>query len=148
MDGGPMHDYVAKLYGLDPKMQLLEAIRHFSRDTMLRHPRAISPDALPDLVTFADIKNPASVMPVDPNDLSATLGPGVKWHKITLEIVSPGLWPLTLFGITGEPLTNGIEKKLPWFAGHKGTLGGGPSYLDERATFQDNLKKWNFRMGM
>lgn len=117
---------------------------------MLRHPRAISPDALPDLVTFADINNPASVLPVDPNDLSATLGPGVKWHKITLEIVSPGLWPFNLIGITGEPLTTGIEKKLPWIPEFHDKMfdGSRVRYSDERGGFSNSLSTWSLRMGM
>jgi hypothetical protein len=37
------------------------------------------------LVTFADTNDPTSVMLVDPNNLSATLGPGVSWRSMTLE---------------------------------------------------------------
>jgi hypothetical protein len=37
------------------------------------------------LVTFADTNDPKSVMLVDPNNLSATLGPGVSWRSMTLE---------------------------------------------------------------
>jgi hypothetical protein len=47
------------------------------------------------------VKDPKTVMLVDPNDIGATLGPGVKWRQITLEI-------------TDEPVTEGIEMKLPW----------------------------------
>jgi len=50
----------------------------------MRGVREIAPSDLPDLVTFADIKNPSSVIEVDPNDLQAALGPDVSWNKITL----------------------------------------------------------------
>lgn len=63
---------------------------------------------LPDLVTFADVNDPKSVMLVDPANLEATLGPGIKWKRVTL-------------GITDEALTTGIATKLPWLA----ALGGG-----------------------
>ncbi len=56
---------------------------------------------LPDLVTFADVADPASVMAVDPDDLTATLGPGIHWRSMKLEV-------------TDDPLTRGIEKRLPW----------------------------------
>ncbi len=72
-----------------------------SRLAKTRGPRKITPEALPDLVTFADIDDPRSVIEVDPNNLQATLGQGVTWNEITLEM-------------TDEPITTGIEKKLPW----------------------------------
>lgn len=56
---------------------------------------------LPELVTFADPADPKTVLSVDPNNLEATLGPGVKWRSMTLEF-------------TNEAVTSGLEKKLPW----------------------------------
>ncbi len=67
----------------------------------MRGVREIAPSDLPDLVTFADIKNPSSVIEVDPNDLQAALGPDVSWNKITLEV-------------TDAPITTGLKAKLPW----------------------------------
>jgi hypothetical protein len=67
----------------------------------MRGPRKITPDDLPDLVTFADVNDPKSVIEVDPNDLQATLGPNITWNEITLES-------------TDEPVTKGIELKLTW----------------------------------
>lgn len=61
----------------------------------------ITPSDLPDLVTFADVNDPKSVMLVDPNNLSATLGPGISWRSMTLEA-------------TDEPLTKEIDDHLPW----------------------------------
>lgn len=59
------------------------------------------PTKLPDLVTFADVNDPQSIILVDPDNLKATLGPGVSWRSITIQT-------------TDEPLTMGIEKHLPW----------------------------------
>jgi hypothetical protein len=64
-------------------------------------PVAITPADLPDLVTFTDTNDPKSVMLVDPNNLNATLGPGVSWRSMTLEA-------------TDEPLSQGIDGHLPW----------------------------------
>jgi hypothetical protein len=68
-------------------------------------PFGITPADLPDLVTFVDVNNPNSVQLVDPNNLAATLGPGVAWRLMTLQA-------------TDEPLTTGIEKWLPWVDDH------------------------------
>jgi hypothetical protein len=82
-----------------------------------RGAKEIAPPDLPDLVTFADVNNPKSVMAVDANDLEATLGPGVKWKSIALEV-------------TDEPLTSGIEKRLGWLTGLKNDRTHGDLLLD------------------
>ena len=66
------------------------------------------------LVRFRDINDPKTVEHVDPNNLAASLGAGVKLVKATIEIVPSGLWPLNKFGITGTPLTTGISERLTW----------------------------------
>ena len=48
----------------------------------------------PMLVTFADISDPASVQLVDPDDLAASFGPGVRLKAVVLEV-------------TREPVTEG-----------------------------------------
>jgi hypothetical protein len=68
-------------------------------------PVAITPADLPDLVTFADTNDPKSAMLVDPNDLNATLGPGVSWRSMTLEA-------------TDEPLSKGVDEHLSWMRGY------------------------------
>ncbi|HTN15779.1 MAG TPA: hypothetical protein VL094_13335 [Sphingomonadaceae bacterium] len=60
----------------------------------------LAPELYPMLVTFRDIADPTSVEQVDPADLAASFGAGVKLKRITLKI-------------TDDPVTIGIEKRLP-----------------------------------
>jgi hypothetical protein len=97
-DGGPNGPLIARIYDDVLPENLLEQAAAISR---MRGVREIAPSDLPDLVTFADINDPRSVIEVDPNDLQAALGPDVSWNKITLEI-------------TDAPITTGLKAKLPW----------------------------------
>lgn len=72
-----------------------------SRLAGMRGAHKITPNDLPDLVTFADINDPKTVIEVDPNNLQTTLGPNITWNEITLES-------------TDEPVTKGIDLKLTW----------------------------------
>jgi hypothetical protein len=68
---------------------------------------------------------------VDPNDLGKSFGAGVKLERAMLEIVHAGTWPFNHYGITGEPVTAGIDKRLPWLQKLKG------GYLDGGFTSKD-----------
>ncbi|NFV79474.1 hypothetical protein [Magnetospirillum aberrantis] len=71
-----------------------------SRFESLRAARTVPPKLYPLLVTFGDVTDPTSVQRVDPADLAATFGPGVRLKAITLEI-------------TDEPVTEGkVESVL------------------------------------
>ena len=61
----------------------------------------LPPQLYPLLVTFGDIRDPKSIMRVDPADLAATLGAGVKLSAITVEVKDAAV-------------TTGIERKLEW----------------------------------
>jgi len=77
------------------------------RQLRRNRPRAELPsDKLPTLVRFREISEPTSVELVAPADLAATFGPGVTLRRVTVEI-------------TDEPVTRGIEAKLPWLANLK-----------------------------
>lgn len=72
----------------------------------LRQTRELSPEQYPLLVTFADVKDPASVRRVDPADLEATFGPGYRLNSITMTI-------------TDEPVTKGkVEEVLGWLSSY------------------------------
>ena len=70
---------------------------------------------LPTLVRFRDINDPKTVELVDPNDLAKSFGAGVALKSATIEMVDDGIHPLSNLGITGEPMTTGIEDSLPWW---------------------------------
>jgi hypothetical protein len=57
---------------------------------------------LPALVRFGDIRNPGSWEQVNPADLAARFGPGVRLIGATL-------------AITHAPISRGIDARLPWF---------------------------------
>ncbi len=58
-------------------------------------------EGLPMLVRFRDISDPTSVEEVNPDDLAASFGPGIKLRGATI-------------AISDEPVTVGIEEKLRW----------------------------------
>jgi hypothetical protein len=67
----------------------------------LRGSKTVESDQLPFLVRFRDPNDPNSVEQVDPNDLEASFGSGVKLLNATIEI-------------TDEPITSGLYNALPW----------------------------------
>jgi hypothetical protein len=79
---------------------------------------------LPLLVRFRDVDDPKTVERVDPNDLAASFGPGVRLVRATVEIVPAGWWPFNALGwpgaLAGVPVTVGIETKLGWLAELRG----------------------------
>jgi len=103
----PYGNLFSRLYGRSSK-NFMDDIARIAR---MREPQTILPDDLPDLVTFANVNDPNSVIEVDPNNLQATLGENVSWKEITLEM-------------TEEPVTKGIETKLRWL----------PAYFDKNLT--------------
>jgi hypothetical protein len=70
---------------------------------------------IPLLVTFADPGDPATARAVSPDGVADTLGKGFHLHGISVEVVPNGFWPLDFGGPLGEPVTRGIEAKLPWW---------------------------------
>ncbi|MEH2534696.1 hypothetical protein V1277_006009 [Bradyrhizobium sp. AZCC 1588] len=72
-------------------------------------------DALiPVLVTFTDPANPGTARRVAPDDAEAVLGIGYRLQEISAEVVPNGYWPVDFGGALGEPVTRGIQAKLPW----------------------------------
>ncbi len=69
---------------------------------------------LPTLVTFKNPEDFTSARVVNPNDLSSAFGEGYRLKDASLSMVPVGLWPFDLGGLLGEPVTRGIERKLPW----------------------------------
>ena len=88
------------------------------------------------LVRFGDIKNPETVERVDRNDLAKSFGPGVSSKRATIEI-------------TDDPVTTGIEQRLPWWNGPFPWLKplGNGVYVDTR-TEAIKVTKDQFQHGM
>lgn len=61
-------------------------------------------NAYPMLVTFGDLADPKSAQKVDPDNLAASFGAGVKLERITVQM-------------TSDPVTTGLEKRLTWLNG-------------------------------
>jgi hypothetical protein len=71
---------------------------------------------IPVLAAFGDTNDPATMRAVKPDDLAATYGNGFRLRGVTVEAVPNGFWPLDFGGVFGEPVTRGIEAKLPWWS--------------------------------
>jgi hypothetical protein len=67
-------------------------------------------DNYPMLVRFADIDDPKTVQRVDPGNMAATFGPGVRLRRITLERTTDPRGP------------DQIEERLKWLKGQHGSL--------------------------
>jgi hypothetical protein len=111
-----------------PVISGLRQVRHLSGK------RELPLTALPLLVRFRDPNDQRSVERVDPLALETRFGAGVKLVLAELEIVPAGIWPLNSIGITGEPITRGIEKKLSWWSVPKPWLqpAGNGAFIDTR----------------
>jgi len=74
-------------------------------------------ELVPVFLYFADPARPDTARQVAPDDAGAVLGKGYRLEGVTAEVVPNGYWPLDFGGALGEPVTRGIEGKLPWLAG-------------------------------
>jgi len=72
---------------------------------------------IPILLTFTDPQDPATARTVPSQEMATALGGGFRLRAIRAEVVPNGLWPLDYGGPLGEPVTRGIESKLPWLKG-------------------------------
>ena len=79
--------------------------------------RGLTEPGLPLLVTFGDINDPKSVVRVDPDNLAATFGAGVRLRRITV-------------AVTNEPVTVRIEEQLGWLPNIY-NMGLGPDFKPE-----------------
>lgn len=117
-----------------------------------RAPVALELRRLPLLVRFRDIADPKSVERVDPADLAASFGEGVRLTGATIAIVPSGWWPFGRIGwprvLAGEPVTTGIEKRLVWLDGLGERSLSGTSDFRPAISLADRLGELSFRWGM
>ncbi|MGO9135058.1 MAG: hypothetical protein ACLP8A_13580 [Methylovirgula sp.] len=114
-----------------------------TRDSLERviqeHVKADVPfEKLPLLVRFREINDPATVEEVEPDNLAASFGPGVRLVRATVEI-------------TDDPVTTGIEKWLVWlprFEANHASLDGDMSIArDVHAPLRNKLGSGEFKQG-
>ena len=72
---------------------------------------------IPVLATFTDPADPGTARLVPPDGVEAALGRGIRLRGISAAVVPNGMWPLDFGGPLGEPVTRGIETRLPWLNG-------------------------------
>ena len=89
----------------------------FSQMSQLSGTVPVKGALIPVLITFGDPGNPGTARVVRPDDVEAMLGKGYRLQGISAEVVPNGYWPLDFGGALGEPVSRGIEAKLPWLSG-------------------------------
>ncbi|MDF0516485.1 hypothetical protein P0R31_04415 [Bradyrhizobium yuanmingense] len=73
-------------------------------------------ELIPVLVSFGDFGDPNTARLVASDKAEAILGEGYAIRSFSAEVVPNGFWPIDFGGALGEPVTRGIEAKLPWLA--------------------------------
>jgi hypothetical protein len=73
-------------------------------------------ELMPVLVSFGDPKDPETARLVAADHAEVVLGDGYAIRGLTAEAVPNGFWPIDFGGVLGEPVTRGIEARLPWLA--------------------------------
>jgi hypothetical protein len=104
-------------------------------------PIELEPRLVPTLVSFPDLTNPKTgqiFLKVDSQETKQShrasrsdslvrrsdepLGSNVRFRRAWLERVPTGSWPLRILGVTGTPVTHGIEQKIPFLLSHREEL--------------------------
>ena len=83
----------------------------------------VTGEVIPVLVSFADPADPATARLVPSDNIQGALGKGIRLRGISAEVVPNGVWPLDFGGPLGDPVTRGIEAKLPWLNGADNAAG-------------------------
>jgi len=76
----------------------------------------VQADLVPVLLSFGDPSDPATARLVAADHAEAVLGEGYAIRGLSAEVVPNGFWPIDFGGVLGEPVTRGIDAKLPWLA--------------------------------
>jgi hypothetical protein len=119
-----------------------EGVRQVRR---LSGKRELPLTSLPLLVRFRDLNDPMTVERVSPLSIGERFGADAKLVRATLEIVPAGIWPMSIFGFTGEPITTGIERRLPWIAKTKSNIDGTSATMSRELS--NELHVGSFKQG-
>ena len=111
---------VLTLYGLTFQ------VNDFAKLVGLRDHRDIPAQQLPTFVTFADLNDPKTARVVGPAEFEQVFGAGAHFKRAFVDMVSTGTWPFNALGwpssLAGEPVTRGIEKKMPMLVTHRESM--------------------------
>jgi hypothetical protein len=124
-----------------PVVTGLQQVRHLSGK------RELPLKSLPLLARFRDLSDPKTVEKVEPLELEKRFGAGVKLVRAEIEIVSAGLWPFNRIGVSGEPTTIGIERRLSWLPKYYDLKLDGQRYetASSQARFANSLAAGDFK---
>ena len=75
----------------------------------------VADELMPVMLAFADINDPSSARAIKPDQFSAAFDAQTKLRSLTIATLPPGWWPADFGGALGEPMTRGIENRLPWW---------------------------------
>jgi hypothetical protein len=89
----------------------------FNEMSRIRGVVPVTGELIPVLAAFADPADPSTMRTVPPDNIASVLGNGFRLHGVSAEVVPNGFWPVDFGGVLGEPVTRGIEAKLPWLKG-------------------------------
>jgi hypothetical protein len=89
----------------------------FSQMSRVTGTAPVTGEVVPVLVSFADPADPATARLVPSDNIEGALGKGIRLRGISAEVVPNGVWPLDFGGPLGDPVTRGIEARLPWLNG-------------------------------
>ena len=112
----------ASSYRAQPNQKRLSVGESFSQIVNAEGSHPVPVYRLPLMVTFRDVADPTSVMRVEPDQLAATFGPGVRLAGVTLEVVDEEVTQGRVIDVLGDDFFRrwaSFEKKLRTTSGRK-----------------------------
>lgn len=96
----------------------------FSYAPSWRGARALNGSKMLTLVSIGDVSDPNSVRVLQSSnfDFKAAFGDGYAFQGLTLEMVPVGTPPFNSLGLSGTPITTGIEARIPFLVTHRKEL--------------------------
>ena len=92
------------------------------KKTTAMPPVAVPAENTPVLVSFKDAGDPRSARRLTADNAQELLGAGYKLRGGTVSTTANAFWPADFGGALGEPVSHGIEDKLPWLKGEPGPI--------------------------
>jgi hypothetical protein len=86
----------------------------FNEMSRMRGVVPVTGELIPVLAMFSDPADPATMRTVAADHLDAAFGSGFRLRGLSAEVIPNGFWPVDFGGPLGEPVTRGIEARLPW----------------------------------